>query len=114
MSRPRLLLAAAAALQVLTLMAFAQVKGKFKQQEKPADAPPSAVAAMNLTLSGPFTHESLTIFLVHGPDAAPNARFLTLEEGLGSKKVRVIETGEVGELKIENLSSDEIYIESGE
>lgn len=109
MSRPRPLLTIAV-LQILTLAAVAQEK----PDAKPADAPPAAVAASNLSFSGPFSHEGLTVFVVHGSDAVGGSRFLTLQEGLESKKVRVIETGEVSELQIENLSDEEIYIESGE
>jgi len=66
-------------------------------------------------LSGPFTHENLTIFLVHGEDKLKDKKFLTLQEALEQKKVVVHETSNVNQLTIENLSpNEEIFIQSGE
>ena len=47
----------------------------------------------NYRLSGPYTHGNLTVFLVHGKDQT-NKTFLTLQEALAQKKVRVYETKE--------------------
>ena len=63
--------------------------------------------------SGPYTHENLTVFLVHGPDQTKKT-FLTLEEALAQKKVRVYETKNVNELAIRNLSNQDIYVQSGD
>jgi hypothetical protein len=68
-----------------------------------------------LQLSGPFTHENLTIFLIRGEDKLKNKKFLTLQEALEQKKVVVHETSNVNQLTIENLSdNEEIFIQSGE
>jgi hypothetical protein len=73
-----------------------------------------AVSADDYRLSGPYTQDNLSLFLIHG-EQGPRARsFLTLQEALDQKKVVVYETGNVNELAIENLSSEEVYIQSGD
>jgi hypothetical protein len=64
-------------------------------------------------LSGPFTHENLTIFLIHGPNRI-NHSLLTLEEAIDQHKVVVYETRSVNELAIENISGEDVFIESGD
>jgi hypothetical protein len=65
-------------------------------------------------LEGPFTHGNLSVFLVHGKDKLKGQTFLTLEEALVQKKVIVRETREVNELTIENVSREEVYVQSGD
>jgi len=65
-------------------------------------------------LSGPYTHDNLTIYLIHGPDQLKDKAYLTLDEALEKKKVIVHETKNVNELSIENLSDDEVFIASGD
>ena len=67
----------------------------------------------NYRLSGPYTHNNLTVFLVHGKDQTTRT-FLTLQEALAQKKVRVYETREVNELAIRNLSNENIYVQAGD
>lgn len=64
-------------------------------------------------LSGPYTHGNLTVFLVHGKDSTTKS-FLTLQEALAQKKVRVYETKDVNELAIRNLSNQDIYVQAGD
>jgi len=64
-------------------------------------------------LSGPYTHNNLTVFLVHGKDQTTRT-FLTLQEALAQKKVRVYETKEVNELAIKNFSNENIYVQAGD
>jgi len=64
-------------------------------------------------LSGPYTHGNLTVFLVHGKDQTTKT-FLTLQEALAQKKVRVYETKDVNELAIRNLSNQDIYVQAGD
>ena len=64
-------------------------------------------------LSGPYTHKNLTVFLVHGKDLTSKT-FLTLQEALAQKKVRVYETKDVNELAIQNLSNEDVYVQSGD
>jgi hypothetical protein len=65
-------------------------------------------------LEGPFTEGNLTVFLVHGKDKLKGQTFLTLEEALIQKKVIVRETREVNQLTIQNVSGDEVYVQSGD
>jgi hypothetical protein len=66
-------------------------------------------------LSGPYRHDNLTIFLIHGPDRVRPGRLITLEEALKQNKAVVHETGEVGQLLVENRSPDtEVFIQSGD
>ena len=67
----------------------------------------------NYRLSGPYTHKNLTVFLVHGKDQTKKT-FLTLQEALAQKKVRVYETKDVNELAIRNLSNQDIYVQAGD
>ena len=60
-------------------------------------------------ISGPYTHKNLTVFLVHGKDLLPGRNFLTLQEALAQKKVRVFETKDVNELA--KILKDEYGIE---
>ena len=64
-------------------------------------------------ISGPFAHENLTVYLVHGK-AGGGPVPLTLQEALAKQKVRINETGNVNELAIENLADEEIFIQSGD
>ena len=66
-------------------------------------------------LSGPYTHDNLTIFLVHGKDTMANRNILTLQEAMEQKKVIVHETQDVNELAIENVSRDaDVFVQSGD
>ena len=77
--------------------------------EKPKTPP----QASNYQLSGPYTHNNLTVFLVHGKDQTSKT-FLTLQEALAQKKVRVYETKDVNELAIRNLGNQDIYVQAGD
>ena len=74
---------------------------------------PKPSAASEYRLSGPYTHENLTVFLVHGKDQT-NKTFLTLQEALAQKKVRVYETKNVNELAIRNFSNQDVYVQAGD
>src|SRR5690349_12838873 len=65
-------------------------------------------------ISGPYTHNNLTVFLVHGKDLLPGKNFLTLQEALAQKKVRVYETKDVNELAIRNFSNQDVYVQAGD
>ena len=73
----------------------------------------SQVASSDYRYSGPYTHGNLTVFLVHGKDLT-NKTFLTLQEALAQKKVRVYETKDVNELAIRNFSNQDIYVQAGD
>jgi hypothetical protein len=70
--------------------------------------------AGDYNILGPYTHENLTVFLIQSKNDLSGKNFLTLQEAIEQKKVIVHETGQVNELAIENISQDEVYIQSGD
>jgi hypothetical protein len=71
----------------------------------------SAQTAYKIT--GPFTHENLTVFLIHGSNKTAKS-LLTLGEAIDKRKVIIYETRDVNELAIENVSNEDVFIESGD
>jgi hypothetical protein len=101
------LLAAGAICILLALFVAASVlpSNSFAQNKK----------ADEYKISGPYTYENLTIYLVHGKDTVDGKKFLTLQEALEKEVVIVHETKDVNELSIENVSRDEeVYVQSGD
>ncbi len=81
---------------------------------EPGAARPRTVAG-GFRISGPYAHKNLELFLIHGEDRLKGSGFLTLQEALEQKKVRVHETGAVNELAVENVTPDQkVYIQSGD
>jgi hypothetical protein len=70
--------------------------------------------AADYQMSGPYTHANLTVFLIYGPNTIVARNFLTLQEALDQKKVIVFETKSVNELSIQNLSNEDVYVQSGD
>jgi hypothetical protein len=67
------------------------------------------------TITGPYTHKNLSVFLVHGKDALAGGEFMTLEEALGKKQFVIHETGNVNALQVENKSrTEKVYIQAGD
>jgi hypothetical protein len=64
--------------------------------------------------SGPYTHENLTIYLIHGEDKLKDKNLLTLDEALEQKKIVIHETQQVKELAIENVSDEDVFVQSGD
>jgi hypothetical protein len=64
--------------------------------------------------SGPYTHKNLTVYLIHGANKSNGKAPLTLQEAMAQKKVRVIETGDVNQLAIQNVSNEEVFVQSGD
>ena len=74
----------------------------------------SAHAAVG-TLSGPFNHRNLQIFLVHGDTQLEERHYATLSEALEKGIVVVKETGNVQELTIENRSKTlTVFLNAGD
>jgi hypothetical protein len=73
----------------------------------------AAQTSDGVRISGPVTHENLTVHFIHGKSAAGKVP-LTLEEARTRRLVQVRETGNVNELEIENLGNDEVFIQSGD
>ncbi|HWW01643.1 MAG TPA: DUF6569 family protein [Candidatus Acidoferrum sp.] len=67
------------------------------------------------TLSGPFTHSNLQVFLIHGDTQLEERRYATLSEALERNLVVVKETGNVQELTIENRSKTlTVFLNAGD
>ena len=76
----------------------------------PAQQPDGA----HYKVTGPDTHENLSVFLIHGPSRSTR-KLITLQEAITQKKVIVYETRNVNQLAIENVSDeDDVFIESGD
>lgn len=86
---------------------------QIKAQTPSTNTQDTKPTASSYQLSGPYVHQNLTVFLVHGKDQTKKT-FLTLQEALAQKKVRVYETKEVNELAIRNLSNQDIYVQAGD
>jgi hypothetical protein len=81
--------------------------------QTPSTGQDATASSSTYHLSGPYTHGNLTVFLVHGKDSTKRT-FLTLQEALEQKKVKVYETKDVNSLAIQNLSSDDVYVQAGD
>lgn len=76
-------------------------------------AQPAKDPAPDLKISGPFTHEKLSIYLIHGP-SVDGPIPLTLSEALAAKLFKVHETGNVQELSLENLGDEPVFLQAGD
>jgi hypothetical protein len=85
-------------------------------QRQAASSAPEAKPS--LTISGPYTHENLSLFLIHKPGAPVGGDdYLTLEEAFAAGVLRVTEKGEgavVNELEVENTGDRLIYLQAGD
>jgi len=77
---------------------------------------PPSIAVLDYQISGPYTHENLSLFLIHGKDKLDcGKKVLTLEEAMVRNKVIVQETSDVNQLIIVNVSDDfTVFIMSGD
>ena len=111
MKTRRLAITLGLAALVTSLLIFAAAR--VKQPAAPEKNPPAA--AGEYRISGPHTHENLTVFLVHGPERLSGKVPLTLQEALERKQVIVHETSNVNELTIENVSpTEEVFVQAGD
>ena len=84
------------------------------------DATPNLAAAdagkpLQVTITGPITHDNLAIFLLHGPDQIALKKYMMLAEAIEKKLFVIHETQSVNELSMENLSADtEVILLSGD
>ncbi len=75
--------------------------------------PEADATETDVRISGPHVHENLTVYFIHGK-SEPGAVPLTLSEAIDKGGVRVIETENVNELKIENTGNEAVFIQSGD
>jgi hypothetical protein len=73
----------------------------------------TAAAGADLQLTGPFTHQNLTIYLIRG-NPAVKSKLLPLQQAMAANKVSVYETGNVNQLAIENRSAEDVYVQAGD
>ncbi len=73
----------------------------------------NASAPEGYRVSGPFVHENLAIYFIHGKGGNGPVP-LTLAEALEKGAVRVHETSNVNELEIENLAAEELFVQTGD
>ncbi|MGY8643923.1 MAG: ARPP-1 family domain-containing protein [Verrucomicrobiales bacterium] len=69
-----------------------------------------------VTVSGPFEHKNLAVYLIHGDDKVPaNIEIRTLDEAMTSKVTAVKETGSVNSLTIKNShKTDYVFVLPGD
>jgi hypothetical protein len=73
-----------------------------------------AESPASFRLSGPFTHENLTVFLIYSSEKAAPSTLLPLKNAMEQKKVTVYETGNVNQLAIENTSAEAVFVQGGD
>jgi len=103
----------------LGLIGFLTVQAQRKYNTRKVQNPAGAdqvqtVASVDYKISGPYSHKNLSIFLIHGEDRAKGRLPLTLQEAMEQKKVIVHETENVNSLAIENVSQEEVFVQSGD
>ena len=57
----------------------------------------STAPAADLRISGPYTHDNLSIYLLHSSTNQAGKQLLTLQEAMDQQKVVVYETGQVNQ-----------------
>src|SRR5262245_18098331 len=90
----------------VALVAAMAARGRLKQSQ--------TTPVADYTVSGPYTHKNLTIFLLHGAGAPQGRTPLTLQEAMKRKLVVVRETGDVNRLTIQNRSNQDVYVQAGD
>jgi hypothetical protein len=84
--------------------------------EVPAHETKAPVCDTYYELSGPFTHQNLSIYFVHRREKYTSGQeYITLQEALEKGLAKVVETGSVGNLTIVNYAENvNIFIQSGD
>jgi hypothetical protein len=100
-----------AALLLVAGLALVVIAGEPKQKAEPDK---KAKPAPAYRFSGPYTHDNLTVFLIHGDDQIKGKEILTLQEALKQKKAVVHETQNVNQLAIENTSDIDVFLQAGD
>ncbi len=90
----------------VALVAAMAARGQRKQSQTPPVA--------DYTVSGPYTHKNLTIFLLRGAGQSAGRTPLTLQEAMKRKLVVVRETGDVNRLTIQNRSNQDVFVQAGD
>jgi hypothetical protein len=102
---------------VATGVVVAKLNGnRTRSADRPSIVGSTALVPVNeYSVSGPYTHQNLTVFLVHGDESFRGKPLLTLPEAMERKVVVVRETKAVNELAIENVSrGSEVFVQAGD
>ena len=75
---------------------------------------PAAAAGKDYRLSGPYTQNNLSIYLIHREGRTGGPAPITLGEAMRRGIVKVVETGSVRRLKVRNLGDREVFIQAGD
>jgi hypothetical protein len=73
----------------------------------------AAVPTKEYTVSEPYTHGNLTVFLIHGRDTMKDTKIVTLQEAIAANAAVVHETGG-GLLRIDNRGNSALFIQAGD
>src|SRR5258708_13445711 len=67
-------------------------------------------------ISGPYTHDNLSVFLIHRAShaRASTVRYLALQPAMEQKKVVIYETNQVNALAIDNISTAPAFLHQGD
>jgi len=65
-------------------------------------------------ISGPYTHDNLTVFLIHASSDRRVSPYMTLKDAMETNQVMVYETKNVNSLAIENVSNQAVFIQGGD
>lgn len=65
-------------------------------------------------ITGPVVHENLAVYFVKGDNPSQGVAFLTLSEAMDQGLITVHETGDVGNLTIDNVSDYPVFIQAGD
>lgn len=83
---------------------------------EPETAPPTVeINGVSLPVSGPYSHENLSVFLIHSSDQDVRC-YITLDEGIKNGTVAITEKAQeqVNELQIENRSNQPLFLQEGD
>jgi hypothetical protein len=82
-------------------------------QEKLKEIRGPVAGTRDFTISGPHSHDNLTLFLIHGQDTMKDKQIVTLHDALKSGQAVVHDT-RTNTLSVENRSGSDLYIQSGD
>ena len=68
--------------------------------------------AGEIKVSGPHTHDNLSLFLIHGPDTMKGRQVVALHDALKNGQAVVHDTGVM--LSVENRTGSDLYLQSGD
>ena len=71
----------------------------------------AASASSGFKISETYTHDNLSIFLIHSTAQAGARHYVTLKKAMEKNKVIVFETKNVNSLAIENVGSEAVFIQ---